>query len=46
MSRKLALTLLLVMLGLASFDAVQDATATDPDDPKVEAKTGGSPWPE
>jgi len=43
MSRKLALSLLLVVLGLASWDAMTDSPKTS--DGGARVTHGGTPWP-
>jgi hypothetical protein len=43
MSRKLAVSILLVLLGLASFDAVLDHPESTQDGARV--ATDGTPWP-
>jgi hypothetical protein len=45
MSRKLALSLLLLLLGLASFDAVLDHPESTLDEGRARVATDGTPWP-
>ena len=44
MSRKLVLALLLLMVGLASWDAVLDNAPTE-EDGQVHVSSDGTPWP-